>query len=466
MSHYYSTSDHAKRARLFNDIINNVRRQLLDKGITLPTGTDPSENPEFFLWHTWFTDVFENGGFDIVIGNPPYIQLQGNGGSLAKLYEDCKFESFARTGDIYCLFYEQGWRMLKNGGHLCYITSNKWMRAGYGKDLRQFLAKKTNPKLLLDFGGIQVFDSATVDTNILLFSKDDNRHETQAVSGSKQHKDILKNLSDFVRHNAVATDFATSDSWVILSPIEQSIKRKIEAVGTPLKDWDIQINYGIKTGYNEAFIITTEKRDEILSKCADEDERKRTDELIRPILRGRDIKRYGYDWANLWLINTHNGIKGKLDRIHIEDYPAVKAHLDQYWDKISTRADKGDTPYNLRNCAYLDDFSKPKIIYPETTQGAYFAYDTDAIYVDKTCFMMIVDFPLYIQSTLSSKLFEYAYKRIFSSIELGGSAYQYNKHALINLPVIPTKVEISLSDTNIYAMYGLSDSEIEFIESQ
>ena len=273
-------------------------------------------------------------------------------------------------------------------------------------------------------------------------------------------------MSDFVRHNAVATDFATSDSWVILSPIEQSIKRKIEAVGVPLKDWDINIYRGVLTGYNEAFIISTEKRDEILNNCQTSEERQRTEELIRPILRGRDIKRYGYDWANLWLINTHNGIKGKLDRIHIEDYPAVKAHLDQYWDKISTRADKGDTPYNLRNCAYLDDFSKPKIIYPETTQGAYFAYDTDAIYVDKTCFMMIVDFPLYIQSTLSSKLFEYAYKRIFSSIELGGSAYQYNKHALINLPVIPTKVEISLSDTNIYAMYGLSDSEIEFIESQ
>lgn len=159
-----------------------------------------------------------------------------------------------------------------------------------------------------------------------------------------------------MRQNAVATDFATSDSWVILSPIEQSIKRKIEAVGTPLKDWDVQINYGIKTGYNEAFIITTEKRDEIISNCADEDERRRTDELIRPILRGRDIKRYGYDWAHLWLINTHNGIKGKIDRIRIEDYPAVKAHLDQYWDKISTRADKGDTPYNLRNCAYLVKF--------------------------------------------------------------------------------------------------------------
>lgn len=160
-------------------------------------------------------------------------------------------------------------------------------------------------------------------------------------------------MSDFVRHNAVTTDFDTSDSWVILSPIEQSIKRKIEAVGVPLKDWDINIYRGVLTGYNEAFIISTEKRNEILCKCQTTEERQRTEELIRPILRGRDIKRYGYDWANLWLINTHNGIKGKLDRIHIEDYPAVKAHLDQYWDKISTRADKGDTPYNLRNCAYL-----------------------------------------------------------------------------------------------------------------
>lgn len=155
------------------------------------------------------------------------------------------------------------------------------------------------------------------------------------------------------QHHSVCS-FTSSDSWVILSEIEQSIKRKIEAVGTPLKDWDIQINYGIKTGYNDAFIITTEKRDEILSNCADDEERKRTAELIRPILRGRDIKRYGYDWAGLWLINTHNGVKGVMPRIKIEDYPAVKRHLDQYWDKIKKRADQGDTPYNLRNCAYVD----------------------------------------------------------------------------------------------------------------
>ena len=151
-------------------------------------------------------------------------------------------------------------------------------------------------------------------------------------------------------------EFGTSEAWVILTPIEQSIKRKIESVGTPLKDWDIQINYGIKTGFNEAFIISSEKRDEILANCADEQERTRTENLIRPILRGRDIKRYGYKWSGLWLINTHNGVKGKIERIRIEDYPSVKAYLDQFWDKISTRSDKGDTPYNLRNCAYMEVF--------------------------------------------------------------------------------------------------------------
>ena len=137
-----------------------------------------------------------------------------------------------------------------------------------------------------------------------------------------------------------------------MTPIEQSIKRKIESVGVPLKDWNIQINYGIKTGYNDAFIITSQKRDEILSNCSSEEERSKTDEIIRPILRGRDIRRYGYEWADL--INTHNGIKDSFERVQIEDYPAIKQHLDYYWDKIESRADKGDTPYNLRNCAYVD----------------------------------------------------------------------------------------------------------------
>ena len=238
-------------------------------------------------------------GFDIVIGNPPYIQLQNDEGVLANLYEDCGYMTFARTGDIYCLFYERARQLLKDRGYLCYITSNKWMRTGYGEKIRGFFANFTNPILLIDFAGVQIFESAAVDTNILLYSKSENDHKTICAVTNKQNKEGVKNLSVFVKQQHTVCDFSSSDSWVILSPIEQSIKRKIQAVGTPLKDWDIQINYGIKTGYNEAFIINTEKREEILSNCQSEDERQRTAELIRPILRGRDIKRYGYEWANL-----------------------------------------------------------------------------------------------------------------------------------------------------------------------
>jgi len=409
-------------------------------------------------------------GFDLVIGNPPYIQLQSNGGKLGKLYEKSGYCSFDSKGDVYCLFYERGWQLLKRDGHLCFITSNKWMRAGYGAKLREFFAKKTNPLLLIDFAGVKVFENATVDANILMYAKSENEQKTICGVANKQNKDCIKNLSDFIQQQSVECSFDTSDSWVVLSPIEQSIKRKIEAVGTPLKEWDIQIYRGVLTGCNDAFIIDTAKRNEILSNCQTEEERQRTAELIRPILRGKDIKRYGYVDNGMFLINTHNGVKGKFPRIDINDYPAVKAHLDQFWDVISIRSDKGDTPYNLRNCAYLEDFSKPKLIYPETTQGAYFSQDESGYYLDKTCFMLICNDSHYLQMTLSSKLFEFAYKRIFSSIELGKNGYQYNKHALVKLPILLPPKDTLLTKENlnkmIYNLYGIDKSEIAFIENE
>ena len=412
----------------------------------------PFFDPE---WMFGLTD-----GFDIVIGNPPYIQLQNNGGELAKLYEHCGYSTFARKGDIYCLFYERGWQLLKQGGHLCYITSNKWMRAGYGEKTREFLATKSNPTLLIDFAGVKVFESATVDTNILLFAKANNQHKTVCAVANKQNKDSVKKLSDFILRQNTVCDFATSDIWVILSPIEQSIKRKIEAVGTPLKDWDIQINYGIKTGCNEAFIISTEKRNEILSNCQTEDERKRTEELIRPILRGRDIKRYGFDWAGLWLINTHNGIKGRLERIHIEDYPAVKAHLDQFWDKISTRADKGDTPYNLRNCAYLDLFFHPKIVYQELCRtGCSFALDVQGYYVGNTAYMLSVnsgnmDQLLNIQNFLNSPVALYQLDQICTKFDETGWRWLSQ---FVHQLYVPDTIK------NWKETFGFNDVEIEYI---
>ena len=140
--------------------------------------------------------------------------------------------------------------------------------------------------------------------------------------------------------------------------------------------------------------------------------------------------------------------------------------MDTYWKQIEKRADQGDTPYNLRNCAYMDDFFKPKVIYPETTQGAFFAFDEKGFMLDKTCFMLISKHAKYLQETLSSKLFEFAYKKIFSSIELGTSAYQYNKHALIKLPVKEQTSSKALSNEDVYNLYGISQEEIEYIESE
>ena len=272
-----------------------------------------------------------------------------------------------------------------------------------------------------------------------------------------------------MQQQSVECCFESSDSWVILSPIEQSIKRKIESVGTPLKDWDIQINYGIKTGFNDAFIISTEKRNEILDNCSSEEERTKTAELIRPILRGRDIKRYGYEWADLWLINTHNGIKGVKPRIDINEYPAVKAHLDQYWDKISKRADKGDTPYNLRNCAYLDLFFQPKICWKAVGRNLAFSIvESGTFLTAPASFISAGIYNEYILAFLCSNVGTYfIYK---NSDTTGAGDIMLNIQSLIKFP-IPLNQTISICESinvvnqSIYQTYGFTSDEISYIES-
>ena len=206
-------------------------------------------------------------------------------------------------------------------------------------------------------------------------------------------------MSVFVEQNYTICDFPTTESWVVLSPIEQSIKSKIESFGTPLKDWDIQINYGIKTGYNEAFIISTEKREEILSNCADDREHKRTEDLIRPILRGRDIKRYGYEWADLWLIATFPS-----RHYNIENFPSVKESLLSYGIErleqtgnnhiingkmIKSRKKTNNKWFETQDSiSYWEDFNRPKIIYPNMTKYMPFVYDTNHIITNQKCFII------------------------------------------------------------------------------
>ena len=324
---FYSATSHEEKEHLRSEIHRIIQERFdgVDGQNIDLSGVNVFANSNFFLWHTWFSEVFSRPtkeGFDIVIGNPPYISLQNEGGSVGKPYEKAGFSSFDRRGDIYCLFYEKGMQLLSPGGALCFITSNKWMRAAYGEKLRGFLAEHTNPRLLIDFSGNKIFENATVDVNILLLEKTANTGQTESVTLEKDFRLSAENLSLYVHQHATHMTFTASESWVILSPIEESIRRKIEAVGTPLRDWDISIYRGVLTGYNEAFIISTAKRDEILASCQTEEERQRTEALIRPILRGKDIKRYGYNWAGLWLIATFPALHYDID-----EYPAIRDYL-------------------------------------------------------------------------------------------------------------------------------------------
>ena len=421
-------------------------------------------------------------GFDIVIGNPPYIQLQNNSGKLAKLYENQNYKAFAKTGDIYCLFYERGFNLLKDNAHLCFITSNKWMRAGYGEKLRDFFAKNANPKELIDFAGVKVFESATVDTNILLFQKAQNQKQTLACVTKNMKYDDLGNLSHFIQQNSSVCAFEGPASWVILSPIEQSIKRKIESAGVPLKDWDISINYGIKTGYNDAFIISGAKRAEILAECKTEEERRKTDELIRPVLRGRDIKRYGYEFADLYLIATFPSM-----HYNIEEYPAVKNYLLSFGierleqtgkeyivngEKIKARKKTNNKWFETQDSiSYWDDFFKPKIVWGNLNLRAAYAVAPEGMFVNAPC-PMIVPADEYLLRILNSKLADYYIRSL--GVTRNGGYFEYKPMFIEKLPVPPKKGKSPFSekdnesqiDQRVYELYGLSKEEIDFIERQ
>jgi len=276
-------------------------------------------------------------------------------------------------------------------------------------------------------------------------------------------------LSDFVRQQDTICDFSTSDSWVVLSPIEQSIKKKIEAVGTPLKDWDIQINYGIKTGCNEAFIISTEKRKEILDNCQTEDERKRTAELIRPILRGRDIKRYGYEWAELWLIATFPS-----RHYNIDEYPAVKQYLLSFGierleqtgkthivngEKVKSRKKTHNKWFETQDSiSYWEDFNKPKIIYPDICTFLSFELDTSCFYLSNTAYFLITEKEehlKYFLRVLNSSVMDWYYRTL--SVQLGEKAVRMFSIYVLNIPIPP------ISDEPIEEILKLSKEEKLFI---
>ena len=269
-----------------------------------------------------------------------------------------------------------------------------------------------------------------------------------------------------MRQQDTICDFSTSDSWVILSPIEQSIKRKIEAVGTPLKDWDINIYRGVLTGCNEAFIISTAKRNEILANCQTEEERKRTAELIRPILRGRDIRRYGYEWAELWLIATFPS-----RHYNIEDYPAVKQYLLSFGierleqtgkvhnvngERIKSRKKTNNKWFETQDSiSYWEDFIKPKIIYPNMTKYMPFVFDNKMYLTNQKCFIITGKYVAYLTAFFNSSLFKYCFRDSFP--ELQGGTRELSKIFFDKIPVY------KVSDTqNLQFQDAVEDIQKEY----
>ncbi len=451
----------------------------------------------------WFDPEWMFGvtdGFDIVIGNPPYIQLQKDGGKLAKLYENQNFKTFARTGDIYVLFYEKGIQLLKSEGLLCYITSNKWMRAGYGEKLREFFINY-NPIILIDLGP-DIFENATVDTNILLIKKTDNKNHLKAVTLLKSEN---LNIDAQINQNGVTLEKLTRDAWFIGNSAEQRLKEKIERIGKPLKDWDVKIFYGIKTGLNEAFIITTEKRNEILENYKDEEERKRTEAIIKPILRGRDIKRYYYEWAGLWVIVIPAGwtknviqsslIEEKAEKEVIKMLPSLMNHLLLYKAKAQKRDDQGDYWWELRQCAYYPEFEKEKVVYGQFQDSCEYSYCEAGVYLSSNEYMIGGNYnKKYFLGLLNSKLLGWYLNTITGN--LGNNMRIGQKSNFQNLPlppitsenqpivsqieslvdkIITAKKENPQADTSelekeidelVYKLYGLTEEEIRIIEGK
>jgi hypothetical protein len=472
---------------------------------------DPNASADWFD-PEWMFGIKD--GFDIVIGNPPYIQLQkafNNTLKFADLYKEQKYKTFDRTGDIYCLFYEKGIQLLKDNGLLAYITSNKWMRAGYGEKLREFF-RKYNPLQLVDLGP-DVFENATVDTNILIIQKANNQNKLKAITLQKQDKeDIFEDIFKALKEKAVVLTKLSKDAWFIGSDAEQKLKEKIEKIGKPLKDWDVKIYRGVLTGLNEAFIITTEKRNEILANCKDKEERKRTEEIIKPILRGRDIKRYYYEWAGLWVIGTFPAL-----RLNIDDYPSLKKYfldnfdirqLEQSGKKypdlgFDARKKTGNKWFETQDqIAYYPEFEREKVVYSETIKIYFdgtrnyprFCYDDNQVFLDKTTFFITgLNNKKYLLGFLNSKVSEYLLENGYC-IKLGSGSRGLQKILIEKIPlpnITPTndpivnqienlvdkilgaKKQNPQADTSeyeneidklVYKLYDLSEEEIKIIE--
>lgn len=381
---------------------------------------------------------------------------------------------------------------------MSYITSNKYTRAGYGEALREFLLKNVSILDYIDLNGVKVFDSATVDTSILSFEKLKSKNSSfrylalnnEILKACGYSIDLCKDFKELSQKSLSKENFTFSDEST------NSLKAKIECIGTPLKEWQgLNIYRGILTGYNEAFIISTEKRNEILENCKDEAEKERTAKLIRKMLRGRDIKRYSYEWAGLWIIGTFPSLK-----IDIEQYPALKQYLSQFLPRIEQSGEKGCRKKTSNkwfetqdNIAYYQEFEKEKIVWASVGHIEHSFIPKDMLLQDTNYFFSTSN--RYLLGILNSKPITHYLADIQTPLGNTGAFrnYKYNIEKL-PIPKINSKnqkiadelvnsvdeiLKAKEQDKNantqelenkinslVYKLYNLTEDEIKIIESK
>lgn len=376
-----------------------------------------------FDFNKEFSKVFSKGGFDVVIGNPPYVR-QESLKDIKSILEE-KYATYIGTADLYCYFYELGIRLLKTGGVLGYITSNKWLRINYGKNIRKMLNEYYIIEIE-DHGKILQFVDAGVNTNIIVLKKINRQNsEVKIVLTEENNKTFETNQSNF-----------SEDGYLFLDNRLQTIKEKIDNIGKTLGKWNIEVNRGVLTGLNDAFIIDKEKYNELVKKD------RKNKEILVPLLRGQDIRRYEINYKDLYLINTHNGYKfndEKIPEIKIDDYPSIKEYLNEFEPALSKRGDKGKTQYNLRNCAYLEEFNKEKLVYGQISNVPKFSYDNKGNVINDTAFIITGEKLKYLLAMLNSNLIWKATMLFYSGIVLS-SGIKLGKNSISKIPIIiPTQ---------------------------
>lgn len=501
-----------ERRTAVNKQMNDVLNREINKKIKRTSRKNLLKRYHPFHWVVECYEVFADDdehqpGFDIIMGNPPYMQLQNKEkipAHVQKAYEMQSYETFAKSADIYCLFYERSIKLLREDGLLCYITSNKWMRAKYGKKLRNFLSGY-DVRLLLDFGSIRNFENATVDTNIIIIQKRPNTNQAKAVN-MRQEFDTAQHMEQYVTHNAVPLQDLSGDIWVIATKEEQAIKQKIEEAGTPLEHWNIQINRGITTGYNNAFIIDKKTKDDLINK------EPQTAAHIKPLVRGKNIKRYAIDFKENYLIfipwhfplhddEDISGASAQAERAFYDTYPELYKYMETHKKQLAARNEEETGKryewYALQRCAatYYKEFEKEKIIFQEMVKEPQFTYDPTTNYFCNDTGRIITGESLpYLTGLFNSKLFFYAIKMFYGGGKLSGKGVRMKNTFFKNFPAVrrteknatliqdieatvqkilhkkqtnpyadTTKLEEKI-DRIIYNLYGISYNEAQLID--